>query len=176
MKPSIMQFAGHDPRLKQHIRVAVMQALYERGLAENVKKLDHLISDNRQLLGVSTAWVSYKGIKYKHSQIQEAQPGRVPRVHVALLSKFEELVTELKEFEAERAYVLSYLSSVLNSSNNVADYLELFPESMKPIINNFAHLGHNEARLKPEQLQELRERFHDGFMKMRQRMAMNLLY
>lgn len=117
-----------DPRLKAQIKTALEEFLYEPVQRAFKRRLDEIIMANTLAGGFRVKSFHYKGIQYT----SEAWPP--PRDWNRLLPQFkarmDEYLTDVKAInEQERPFVFGFINQVLNSSNHLADYYALLPDS-----------------------------------------------
>jgi hypothetical protein len=90
----------------------------------------------------------------------------------------EEYLEELRQLEEEeKPYVLGFITKVLNACDDLSDCLKIFPESMhrpiKIVLSNWFHAGNN---LSDEAIKGFLEAEQEAIMRLKRRMATNLLY
>ena len=117
-----------DPRLKAEIKEALERFLYEPVERAFKRRLDELIIANTLAGGYKVKSFHYKGQQYT----SEAWPP--PRDWNRLLPQFktqmDEYLADVKNIdEQERPFVFGFINQVLNSSNHLADYFAMLPDS-----------------------------------------------
>lgn len=126
-----------DPRTKAAIKDALVEFLYEPVERSMKRRMDEIIIANTLAGKYSCKSFHYKGQQY------HCEDGRPPRAWNKLLPQFKERVDEwLADFrqieEQERPFVFGFINQVLNSSNHLVDYYELFPDSAHQPIKALA--------------------------------------
>jgi hypothetical protein len=115
-------------RLKAEIKEAIERFLYEPVERHFKRRLDEIIIANTLAGKYHVKSFHYKGIQY------HCEDGRPPRDWNRLLPQFKEQMDEyLRDVKAidekERPFIFGYINQVLNSSNHLADYYALLPDS-----------------------------------------------
>lgn len=170
-----MENLQYDPRTKQQIKDALYDFLYTPVQNAFKLRLDTLIIRNTLLAGHGHKSFNYKGEFYS------CDTGPMPRVWNRLLPQLrpqmDEYLRELKELnEQEMPFVVGYINKVLNSSNELGDYLRLLPESTHPPIEKLISTCHcHGKRLSEDQVQSLRTQNDSSIAMMKARMVTNLL-
>lgn len=165
----------HDPRTKKQIKDLVYEALYSRVDKQFEARIDALIGRNTVLLGCSHSSFLYKGVLYT---CEPSQPPITPNRLIPQLRP--EMETYLKDIQAlnsyEIPYVLGFLSSMLNRTNSLQDYLKILPESVHSPIKQLASTCPcGFAHLTPDQITQLQEKNELPISLMKQRMVLNLI-
>lgn len=123
----------HDPKTKQLIKDALYNFLYGPALKQFEVRLHEIVVKNAVLLGSSYTVFSYKGGIYGEGKY----PRKIDRLHSRLQPPMDAYLQDLQQLNGvEMPYVLGYINQVLNSSNELHDYLLLLPQSLHPPINN----------------------------------------
>lgn len=165
----------HDPRTKQAIKDSLYSFIYGPVLQEFNGRIDAIILRNAVLTGSSHLSFSYKGERYTTST--GALPRRVVRLNKALhpvMDAFLDDVQKLNQYEVP--HVLGYLNQVLNSSNDLHDYLKLLPASIHhPIEELIAACPCRTVGLSTESIQSLKERNQSAIDLVKYRLMVNLL-
>lgn len=165
----------HDPRTKQQIKDALYQHLYAPIQKQFKQRLDNIVTQNTVALGVGHASFLYKGTVY----VAEDLP--VPRKMNRLLPKYvpvmEEYLNDLKQLnENELPYVLGFITQVLNASNDLQDYLRVFPNTLhRPIEDLINSCPCRAKRLSEETIENLQYKNKIAIQLTKQRMVTNLL-
>lgn len=123
-----MDHAVLAPRTKAQIKDALIEFLYKPVEVSMKRRIDELIIANTR-----AGKYSYKSFHYKGNQYH-CEEGLPPRNWNKLLPQFKNQMDEwLADFkrveELERPFIFGFLNQVLNSSNHLADYYALLPES-----------------------------------------------
>jgi hypothetical protein len=76
----------------------------------------------------------------------------------------------------ELPYVLGFINQVLNSSNNLQDYLKLLPDSVhSPIQKLINSCPCRVVDLTPDEIKHLKEKNYESIELIKQRMLSNLI-
>jgi len=165
----------HDPKTKQQIKEILFAFLYNPVERHFKKQLDAIILQNALLLNSPHQCFSYKGVVYA---IQVAPVIRkMPRLSPALHLRMDEYLKEVKQLNnTELPYVLGFINQVLNSSNNLQDYLKMLPASIHgPIEQLIATCPCRTVALDKEHVQQLKDKNQASIDMIKQRMVSNLL-
>ena len=123
----------HDPRTKSQIKDLLYAFLYEPVQRQFKHRLDALIIRNTAIAGVSHQSFTYKGHFYSNDSA--ALPRKLTRLVPRLHADMDAYLADLKQLnDKEVPYVIGFINQVLNSSNDLHDYLRVFPSSMHPPI------------------------------------------
>lgn len=149
--------------------------LYEPVQKQFKTRLGAIITKNTQLLGASHNSFIYKGIIYSCDQ------SKPPRKMNRLVPQLESLMNAyLKETDQintyEAPYVLGFIIQVLNSSNDLQDYLRIFPSSIhRPIEDLIASCPCHSKRLAESDISDIQSKNASSIALMKKRMVINLL-
>lgn len=165
----------YDPRTKQQIKDQLYQHLYSPIEKYSKAKINSLILRNSSLMGNSKTAFMYKGAIYSitdHSSYRNAN-----RLHKSLYSDMDEYLKEVTELNTnELPYVIGLITSVLNTSNSLQDYLNLLPSSVHtPIASFIEKCPCKHCQLPPEEVQKFVTSNHKAITLMKKRMLLNLL-
>lgn len=165
----------HDPRTKQQIKDLLYGLLYDPVQKQFKHRLDHIIVRNAINSGYSHKSFMYKNVLY--SCDINAPPRRMNRLLVGLHSEMSEYLKDLKQLnEKEVPYVLGYINQVLNSTNNLSDYLRLLPEVVhEPLKALIATCPCHTIKLHQDTVAMLQTKNHNSIVLMKQRMVTNLI-
>lgn len=170
-----MEPLQHDPRTKQQIKDTLYELLYLPIQKRFQDMLNQIIVKN-----VVAGKYTHRSFIYRNELYNiDTQP--LPRKMNRLLPQFQpEMDSYLREIkqlnEAELPYVLGFINQVLNSSNELHDYLRLLPESVhQPIEHLINTCPCRNKKLSDEGVQALLEKNHDAIGLMRKRMVINLV-
>lgn len=123
----------HDPRTKSQIKDLLYAFLYEPVQRQFKHRLDALIIRNTAIAGVSHQSFTYKGHFYSNDPA--APPRKLTRLVPQLHADMDAYLADLKQLnDKEVPYVIGFINQVLNASNDLHDYLRVFPSSMHPPI------------------------------------------
>ena len=165
----------HDPRMKSQIKDMLCNFLYEPVRKQFKHRLDTLISRNTAIIGASHQSFIYKGNLYNNDP--SPVPRRLNRLVPQLVPEMDAYLADLKQLnDKEVPYVLGFINQVLNSSNDLHDYLRLLPSSVhQPIQKLIDSCPCRTKKLTDEQVQELQARNKQSIDLVKQRMVTNLL-
>ena len=165
----------HDPRIKQQIKEALYAFLYTPIEKQFEKRLSELIVKNTLLCGYSHKSFMYKNTLYNIDT--NALPRKMNRLHINLQGPMNDYLKDLKTLnETEVPYVLGYINQVLNSSNDLCDYLRLLPEAVHgPIQHLIAPRPCKSQELPEEMVSVLQDKNTTSINMMKKRMVTNLL-
>ena len=169
-----MEQPQHDPRTKRMIKDVLYELLYTPIQKQFKQRLDQLIVKNAVLGGYSHKSFMYKNVLYNCDT--NAMPRKMNRLVIQLQPAMNEYLKELKQLNEDELHVLGYITQVLNSSNELHDYLRLLPPSVHPaiqgLINTCSCRG---KRLPDETVALLQEKNLGAVQLMKNRMVTNLL-
>ena len=169
-----MEQPQHDPRTKRMIKDVLYELLYTPIQKQFKQRLDQLIVKNAVLGGYSHESFMYKNVLYNCDT--NAMPRKMNRLVIQLQPAMNEYLKELKQLNEDESHVLGYITQVLNSSNELHDYLRLLPPSVHPaiqgLINTCSCRG---KRLPDETVALLQEKNLGPVQLMKNRMVTNLL-
>ena len=165
----------HDPRTKQQIKDMLYAFLYDPVQRQFKTRLDTLINRNILISGASHKSFTYKGCFYTNDLTPP--PRKMNRLVPQLHADMDAYLTEVKLLnDKEVPYVLGFINQVLNSSNNLHDYLRLLPSSVhQPIQKLIDSCPYRTKKLTDEQVQELQARNKQSIDLVKARMVTNLL-
>lgn len=164
----------HDSRAKQQIKDMLYGYLYEPVEFKFNQRLKSLIDRNDILLNKQAECFSYKATLYAaDGRLMRGAPRLAPELH----AEMEEYLKDLRELNrVEIPFVLGFINQVLNSSNDLQDYLKILPESIhKPIQELIDSCGCRTTHLSPESVEEIKARNVQSIELMKQRLVLNLL-
>lgn len=169
-----MEQPQHAPRTKRMIKDVLYELLYTPIQKQFKQRLDQLIVKNVVLGGYSHKSFMYKNVLYNCDT--NAMPRKMNRLVIQLQPAMNEYLKELKQLNEDELHVLGYITQVLNSSNELHDYLRLLPPSVHPaiqgLINTCSCRG---KRLPDETVALLQEKNLGAVQLMKNRMVTNLL-
>lgn len=165
----------HDPRTKIQIKDLLYSFLYYPVRQHFKKQLESLITRNTVLLGATHKSFIYRGVVY--SSDTTSPPRRMNRLSPQMIPDMENYIRELKELnDNEIPFVVGYINQVLNSSNNLHDYLLLFPPSIHPPIEKLiASCPCLTKHLTADDVTSIQHKNSKSISLIKQRMATNLL-
>lgn len=165
----------HDPRTKQQIKDVLYDILYTPIQKQFKQRLEQITVKNAVLGGYNHKSFMYKSVLYNCDN--NVLPRKMNRLVIQLQPAMNEYLKELKQLnEKELPYVLGYINQVLNSSNELHDYLRLLPPSVhhpiQGLINTRPCRG---KKLPDETVALLKEKNLVSVQLMKNRMVTNLL-
>lgn len=171
-----MESLQHDPRTKQQIKDCLFEYLYGKVKEQFQSRLDAIILKNASITGAHHLSFSYKGTLYA-TPGQGPAPRKMNRLSLVLVPYMDTYLADLKLLnQDEIPYVLGFITKVLNSSNDLHDYLLVLPSSVHPPIQGLiASCPCRTVKLQPEQILKLQEENSRSIALMKQRMVINLI-
>ena len=169
-----MEELQHDPRTKQQIKELLYEFLYSPVEDSFKKKLHAIINKNTAINNYSHNSFMYRTVIYS---IDNPKPGQQNKLSPQLQPAMNAYLSELKELnEQEMPYVLGYIQQVLNSSNELHDYLRLLPTSVhKPVQDLINTCPCKGKRLTDDTIEQFRKKNEAYLSMVRQRLVSNLL-
>lgn len=170
-----MEQLQHDPRTKQLIKDTLYEFLYRPIENQFKNRLEVLIVRNTLLGGYSHKSFNYKGVLYNCDN--GPPPRKWNRLILQLKPAMDEYLFELKQLnEQEMPFVIGFINQVLNASNDLQDYLHIFPESIhQPLEKLIGSCPCQTKQLSNERILELKEKNKTPINMVKQRMVTNLL-
>lgn len=170
-----METLQHDPRTKQQIKDLLYAYLYEPVQQRFRKRLDGIIAKNTVLTGANHNSFTYKGEFY--SSDSAPAPRKMNRLSPTLYGEMDKYLGELKELnDRELPYVLGFITHVLNSSNDLHDYLRILPQAVhKPIQELIATCPCRSKKLTDADVDHIKNEHQKSIDLLKQRMVANLL-
>lgn len=124
----------HDPRTKKQIQDALYNYLYGPVFKQFRARLGHIIIKNTLLQGASHKSFVYKGILYECDQTPA--PRKSNRLIPQMVALMEAYLFDVREInQKEIPYVLGFINQVLNSTNELHDYLRMLPDAIHAPID-----------------------------------------
>jgi hypothetical protein len=165
----------HDPRTKQQIKDALYEHLYAPLDRQFKARLQQIAIKNTILNGHSHNSFIYKNVVYNCDTT--ALPRKMNRLHAQLQPVMNEYLKEAKLLnEKELPYVLGFINQVLNSTNELHDYLRLLPQSVHhPVQSLIDTCPCRSKKLSDETVDLLQQSNQIPIQLMKQRMVNNLL-
>lgn len=170
-----MEQLQHDPRAKQLIKNTLYDFLYLPVQNSFKSRLNVLIVRNTLLGGYSHKSFNYKGEHY--SCDSGSPPRKWNRLLPQLRPQMDEYLDDIKQLnEQELPFVLGFINQVLNSSDNMQDYLQILPESaQRPLEKLIATCPCKTRRLSDQQIAQLQDKNTASINMMKARLVKNLL-
>jgi hypothetical protein len=165
----------HDPRTKQQIKDTLYGLLYDPVQKQYKFRLDTLIVRNTISGGYAHKSFMYRNVLY--SCDINTPPRRMNRLMPALQQEVNDYLKDLKQLnEKEVPYVLGYINQVLNSTNNLSDYLRLLPDAVhEPLKELIASCPCQLHKLHEDTVTMLQEKNQSAITLMKTRMVTNLI-
>lgn len=165
-----------DPTIKQQIKDGLYDYLYKPVLAQAKQRLSGIIQQNCMLLNSPHESFIYKGTVYV-TEDNVRLPRQMNRLHLSLYPAMEDHLTELRKLnEEEMPYVLGFINQVLNSSNDLHDYLRILPPSIhQPIQELIASCPCRTVKLSNETVEQLQKKNEHSILLIKKRQVINLL-
>jgi hypothetical protein len=165
----------YDPRTKQQLKDLLYSYLYLPVEKASKAKLSKLILRNSSLMGNSKKAFTYKGAVYSLDDNQSYR--NTNRLHKLLYPDMDEHLKEVTILNTtELPFVVGFITSVLNSSNSIQDYLNLLPASIhSPIEQLAATCPCRLCNLSPELVHSMQVKNKEPIELIKRRMVLNLL-
>jgi len=172
---TVMEQLQHDPRSKQQIKDALYAFLYDPVQVQFKNRIDLIITRNAILGGFSHRHFMYKGDLYNSESTHP--PLNRNRLLPQLRADMEDYLKDVRELNNnELPYVLGFINQVLNSSNDLQDYLKILPESVHhPLHQLIDTCPCKTAKLTAERIQQIQDKNQEPIDLMKRRMVINLL-
>lgn len=165
----------HDPKTKSQIKNILYEHLYKPLLDQFQDRINRIIVKNTLIGGFTHKSFMYKNTTYNCDT--DALPRKMNRLMPPLYQEMNDYLKDLKQLnEKELPYVMGYINQVLNSSNELHDYLRLFPEAVHgPISALISTCPCRVQKLPEDTVQLLQDKNQSAIQLMRERMVTNLL-
>lgn len=170
-----MESLQHDPRIKQQIKDVLYEFLYEPVQKQAKTKLDTIIQQNCVALNSPHESFIYQGVVYStnNGKLPRKMNRLVPQLH----PQMEDYLNDMKQLnEYELPYVLGFVNQVLNSSNDLHDYLRVLPASVhQPIQDLIATCPCRTIKLPQDKVETLQQKNELPIQLMKKRLLLNVL-
>ena len=165
----------HDPETKLQIKDALYNFLYRPVLNQYEHRLTEIVTKNSVMQGSSEQSFSYKGNTY--SVGHTALPRKMLRLVKPLHIHMDAYLTDIQQLNGhELPYVMGFINQVLNSSNDLHDYLDVFPASVhRPVEKMILSCPCRTKKLTPLTVNTLLIQNQVPINLMKARMVTNLL-
>lgn len=165
----------HDPKAKFQIKNALFDFLYSPVQKKLAKKLEQIAIKNAVLGKYSHASFAYKDEFYCCDT--NPPPRKMNRLLLQMQGPMNEYLAEQKELnENELPYVLGFINQVLNSSNELHDYLRVFPEATHHPIQQLINTCPCRTKsLTDESIDSLKQNNKEAIRLLCQRMLINMI-
>ena len=170
-----MEPLQHDPKTKQQIKDMLYGFIYTPVQKQFANRLAVIVTKNTTLLGARHNSFIYKGEVY--SCDVTPTPRIMNKLVPLLIPVMNQYLADLKELNTkELPYVLGYINKVLNSSNDLCDYLRVLPQSLHaPIERYIATCPCRTNHLTDKDVLELITNNKEPINLIKQRLVTNLL-
>lgn len=165
----------HDPKTKSQIKDILYELLYAPVQRQFKQRLDTIIVHNTVLGGYTHKSFMYRNVLY--SCDTTPAPRRMNRLMSAVMLDMADYLKDLKHLnEKEVPYVLGYINQVLNSTNNLTDYLRLLPEAVHHPLHAFiSTCPCHTVQLHKDTVEMLQDKNQNSINLIKQRMVTNLI-
>lgn len=166
----------YNPRIKEQIRSTLYDYLYapvDRKLRTRIKEI---VIANSQALASSQTGFSYRNEWYT-LEPDKPLPRRKDRLVPQLREQMEAYLAEKAELtDHEMPYVMGFIVATLNASDDMRDYLLVFPSPLHPPLKKLGDTGlTSETRLSPDAIAQLQDRNAVSIELVKSRLVTNLL-
>lgn len=144
-----MSSARGAAQWKMNSKKRLMALIYDPFDKYFERIIGELIVENDSLLRVRHYIFMHRGVRY--TQVRFAKPPqRIPRLEPELVPKMDALLEEKEAIERqERHYVMSYVTRLLNHTDDVGTFLEGLP---KPFVRAFEDVLEQNPEVKRSEL------------------------
>lgn len=165
----------HDPRTKTQIKDALYSFLYLPVQNQFKARIDTLITRNTIAGGYSHKHFVYKGVVYNAES--SAPPVKKNRLVPQLRADMDEYLRDQAQLnDNELPYVIGFINQILNSSNDLTDYLRILPESVhQPLNAMLASCLCRSTTLDADKVAQIKAKNQATIDMIKQRLARNLL-
>lgn len=164
-----------DPRTKQQIKETLYEYLYSPLLKSLKNELDTLIIKNALITHSTHQSFTYRGETYSCDVYRN--PSRAVPLAKQLFVEMDQYLQQVTDINSkEIPYVLGFINQVLNSSNELHDYLRVFPDAVhSPIARLIATCPCRAKSLDEAEAEKLRQSNINAIALIKQRLVRNLL-
>lgn len=121
----------HDPRTKQNIKEMLYLFLYGKVQKQFEQQLAQIIRQNTLMNKYTHDSFLYRGEYYSNEK--SPPPRKMNRLDASLIGAMDAYIQETRKLnQQEIPKVVGYITQVLNSSNDLQDYLKIFPAVLHP--------------------------------------------
>lgn len=164
----------HDPRTKQQIKDAIYSYLYGPVLKQFALRMDAIVIKNAVLLGSGEMSFVYKGETYSTGGLLPRKMSRLSKLLHPIMEEYLKDVKQLNSYELP--YVLNFIGQVLNSSNDLQDYLLVLPSAVhQPVQQLIASCPCRAKKLTLDGIKLLQLKNEVPINLIKQRLVTNLL-
>lgn len=171
-----MDALQHDPRTKLQIKEALYEFLYNPLMKAYKTRIDIIIVKNAMVSRSQYMSFIYKG------EVYSCDASVLPRQATRLAPEFHKEMDEYLRDKAELdnkeiPYVIGFINQVLNSTNELHDYLKVLPDSVHaPIQSLIATCPCRAVKMTDTQASNLKVSNSTAISLIKQRLLSNLLY
>lgn len=165
----------HDPRTKQYIKDMLYSFIYSPIKKQLKNQLDSIIQKNCVILCASHSSFMYRGTYYSSDNTKP--PRQIPSLSRKLYPDMDSYLKEIKQLDTiELPYVIGFITQVLNASDDLHDYLRVFPEDIhKPLEKIIASYPCRTKHLSEDAVLALQTKNKTPIDLMKQRLVINLI-
>jgi hypothetical protein len=161
---------------KYAIQTSLMERLYAPVRERHHKQVESLIIRNCQITKTGVWAFRYKGALYRSDQAPRG-PVQAIRLHEELTLELDQMIEEQREIRViEEPMVKGYITFVLNYSDNIEDYLLLFPQSLHHSIVSLALPYRGERRVSEDTAPYVMGPHLHCIQLIKERMVSNLIF
>lgn len=166
----------HDPHTKQQLKTMLYEFMYTPVIKRYEKRLAAIITKNCTLISTPYECFNYKGEVYVVGD-SVTTPKKMPRLSPQLFDEMNKYLAELKALNTQEIpYVMGYITQVLNSSNDLPDYLRLLPSIIHaPIQKVIETYDYRTTHLTPEAVQAIQAKNQQSIELIKKRLVLNLI-
>lgn len=162
-----------DARIKVQIKDALYEFLYAPVKRHYTSRLNHIIIRNTVINKNAEKTFHYRGVQY-HCEDGVHPPRKWNKLHPDLKMDMDEYLKEMNQiYNNEVPLVVGCITQILNSSNCLADYLRVLPDSAHAALREFTSEGL--TQLSDERVEQLQKQHKTSIDLMKARMVTNLL-
>lgn len=167
---------SYDPRMKREIRDHLYQYLYSAVERKFNARLKEIVIQNSRLKQSSADAFVYNNETFT-AEPNTVRIRNVPLLDPRLHSVMDDFLAEREELNArEMPFVLGFINETLNASDDLQDYMRIFPENLHPPLKEIVNKCLcRQARLSEERVKEIQERNARPMELMRQRLVYNII-
>lgn len=153
---------------------SLMDFLYSKVLTYLSKQFLDIAERNREALEAPMLGFNYKGEDYLVTVSR--RKWKPVDLHETLRPEMDALLKMKEELSVEMDYVRSYISRVLNSSKNIADYFVLLPTSIHEGLKScLAVMPSSKSELTPDEIADVMKHNQKGYDLVKTRLLKNML-
>jgi len=169
----------YDATAKSRIKQELYEFLYGPTNAAFAARLDKIVEANNATKSRAWAFFRFRGVTYFHSQApRNAHLSReIVTLDPALHSDMESYIEDLSKVnDRELPYVMGYINAVLNRTDHLPDFYDLFPDAFHGVLDKVIQKCPCRTRLLPdEKIQSLLSDYKESITLMKQRLVKNMI-